>query len=167
MDLISKYAGVDFKTPEDARHWLDNHRGLTDREKRRVGAWISAWETELGRSHVERLNNRTARIEEERGRLKDDLKDGQQQTAAVERAVATGRMSAADGRRELTRLERKRRECLAVQKTLIREVERWNEDAERSPSELLRESQERFQVGLPTYGTRTLTMAILKGEGGE
>ncbi len=54
-----------------------------------------------------------------------------------------------------------------MKNTLQREVERWNVDVGREPSDLLRESQERFQPGLPSYGTRTLTMAILDGEGGE
>lgn len=165
-DLLNDFAGLDFQTPEDAHAWLDSQRGLSDLEKRRVLSWIVRWETKVGQAHVEWLTQRSAQIKEEHDRVVGTLEEGRQRTAQVEHLIATGRMTKEAGAQELTGLSRQHQECLKIQASIRREIERWEAEAERSPSDRLREMQGRFNAGAPRYGVETLTMAVLRGESG-
>ena len=162
-DLFRRYAGVEFTNPDQAWDWLENSHHLTDREKRRTAKWVDQWEAQLGHKFVDRLKATSEQIKELGQQNLKKIEEGQERTVEVEHGMATGRMTTHDGLKEITRLARQHRECLAVQNSLRHSAERWADDADRTVDDHLQEQQRRFPV-LKAASSQRLTDAYLRGE---
>lgn len=163
MNDIDKFRALVFDAPDDMQLWSDNSV-MPVAARRRVQKVIDNWRTELGQEHVEYLNARSAQIKIEYKVNTRKITEFQRDAAEVNRLMAAGRLPSDEGTKRLTRIENDRQEALKIQASLHRAVEAWEVEADRDPVDRLREQQDRFSTGVPAYGKRNLTPAILDGD---
>jgi|JI10StandDraft_1071094.scaffolds.fasta_scaffold63937_7 succinate dehydrogenase flavin-adding protein (antitoxin of CptAB toxin-antitoxin module) len=164
MSAFEDVQSIEFPDPDAAREWTDENADLTPAQRRRVESWIKEWDSSLGQEHVARLDQHSEAITKEFNSLIESLDNDLREAAEIPVLLRKGRLTSKEATKRLAELARNRESYRKILESVQNHVERWESSADAEPTEHLRLMQERFKTGVPRYGTRSLTAAILRGE---